>query len=152
MYWHVEDRVRPAWPRNAFVYLLILVASIALFYSFLAPSDNVRELPLNKVAELIQSGNVERLSVTNEGNHPVSCTRRLAIAELYVSQGTQCGVSRDVAGAWELRQSRCSRLANWWPCARACGKTGVLCLIQIVPLVLIGLVPGLYVTSGPERQ
>ena len=35
----MEDKVRPTWPRNAFVYLLILVASIALFYSFLAPTE-----------------------------------------------------------------------------------------------------------------
>ena len=57
------DNVRPSWPKNGFVYLLILVAVIALFYSFFAPGDNVREIALSQVADYVQQGKVKSLSV-----------------------------------------------------------------------------------------
>jgi cell division protease FtsH len=138
MYWHVEDRVRPAWPRNAFVYLLILVASIALFYSFLAPSENIRELPLNKVAELIQNGSVERLSVTSEGNIRLSVREGSQIANYTSRKEPNVGLAETLQGlgvtpeqmqsVGELVALRPSMWENW----------GIV-LIQIVPLVLIGL-------------
>ncbi len=138
MYWYVEDRVRPAWPRNAFVYLLILVASIALFYSFLAPSENIRELPLNKVAELIQNGSVERLSVTNEGNIRLSVREGSQVANYTSRKEPNVGLAETLQGlgvtpeqmqsVGELVALRPSMWENW----------GIV-LIQIVPLVLIGL-------------
>ncbi|HHX63656.1 MAG TPA: hypothetical protein GX702_02085, partial [Chloroflexi bacterium] len=60
--------MRSTWPKNAFVYLLILVASVALFYSFLAPVESAREIDLNKVAQFVQQGRVERLAFTSDGN------------------------------------------------------------------------------------
>ena len=59
--------MKPRLPKNAFVYLLIMAASIALFYSFLAPSESVREISLNKVAEYIKQGKVETLTLSNDG-------------------------------------------------------------------------------------
>ena len=60
--------MQPRLPKNAFVYLLILAASIALFYSLFAPSDAVREIPLNKVADYIKDGKVETLTLSNNGS------------------------------------------------------------------------------------
>jgi cell division protease FtsH len=130
--------VRPAWPRNAFVYLLILVASIALFYSFLAPSENIRELPLNKVAELIQQGSVERLSVTNEGIIKLSVREGSQVANYTSRKEPNVGLGETLQGlgvtpeqmqsVGELVALRPSMWENW----------GIV-LIQIVPLVLIGL-------------
>ncbi|MEA3408648.1 MAG: ATP-dependent zinc metalloprotease FtsH [Chloroflexota bacterium] len=54
-------------PKNAFVYLLIMVASIALLYSFFSAGDNAQEIPLNKVASMIRNGNVQSLSVSEDG-------------------------------------------------------------------------------------
>jgi cell division protease FtsH len=54
-------------PKNAFVYLLIIVASIALLYSFFSAGDNVEEIPLNRVASMIRSGNVQSLAVSDDG-------------------------------------------------------------------------------------
>ena len=59
--------MRPSLTKNAFVYLLILVASIALFYSFLSPSDSVGEIPLSKVAEYLKKGQVKSLELTSDG-------------------------------------------------------------------------------------
>lgn len=54
-------------PKNAFVYLLIMVASIALLYSFFSVGDTVEEIPLNRAASMIRSGNVESLSIADDG-------------------------------------------------------------------------------------
>lgn len=134
----VEDIVRPSWPRNAFVSLLILIASIALLYNFLAPSDSVREIPISKVAELIQDGKVERLSVTNDGSLRLS-VREGGKATVYSSRKEpNIGIGETLQGLGvkpeqvktigELVALRPSLMENW----------GIV-LIQVVPLVLIGL-------------
>ena len=130
--------MRPAWPRNAFVYLLILVASIALFYSFLTPTDSSREIAISRVAELVKQGQVERLGVANDGiitvtvredGRTVKYTSRkepnIGIGETLIS----LGVTPDqVETVGELVAVRPSVWENW----------GIV-LIQVVPLVLIGL-------------
>ncbi len=133
--------MRPSWPKNAFVYLLILVASIVLFSSFLAPGDSAREIPLNKVAELIKSGQVETLSFTSDG------TLHITVADSSAANGTTTYTSRtetgigltetlinlgvtpdQLSGVGELVAARPSVWENW----------GIV-LVQIVPLLLIGL-------------
>ncbi len=134
----VEDNVRPAWPRNAFVYLLILVASIALFYSFLTPTDTSREIAISRVAELIKQGKVERLAVGNDGIITVSVREdgrsvkyssrkepNIGIGETLISLGVTPDELEAVGGVVAVRPSVWE---NW----------GIV-LIQIVPLVLIGL-------------
>ena len=130
--------MRPTWPRNAFVYLLILVASIALFYSLLSPGDNARDIGIGKVAELIRAGEVERLAVGNdgvltvmarEGSKLVKYTSR---KEQNVGLGeslTALGVKPEQMGSiGELVYLRPSVWENW----------GII-LIQVVPLVLMGV-------------
>jgi len=129
--------VRPSWPRNAFVYLLILVASIALFYSFL-PGENVREIAINKVAELIKEGKVKRLAVGNdgavtvvvrEGSQDTKYTSRkeptVGIGETLLSLGVK---PEEMESIGELVNLRPSMWENWG-----------LVLIQVVPFLLIGL-------------
>ena len=127
--------MRPALPKNAFVYLLIFVASIALFYSFLAPADNVQEIPLNTVAEYVKEGKAKSLSVTNEGTIKlthVNGSRYISRKEPNVGLSEtliNLGVKPDQMGkVEELVVLRPSVWDNW----------GII-LIQIVPLVLIGL-------------
>jgi len=129
--------VRPSWPRNAFVYLLILVASIALFYSFL-PGENVREIAINRVAELIKEGKVKRLAVGNdgavtvvvhEGSQDTKYTSRkeptVGIGETLLSLGVK---PEEMESIGELVNLRPSMWENWG-----------LVLIQVVPFLLIGL-------------
>ncbi|HHX43984.1 MAG TPA: ATP-dependent metallopeptidase FtsH/Yme1/Tma family protein [Chloroflexi bacterium] len=130
--------MRPAWPRNAFVYLLILVASIALFYSFLTPTDSSREIAISRVAELVKQGQVERLAVANDGIINVTVREdgrtvkyvsrkepNIGIGETLIGLGVTPG---EIETVGELVAVRPSVWENW----------GIV-LIQIVPLVLIGL-------------
>ncbi len=127
----------PTWPRNAFVYVLIIAASIFLLYSFLSPAQSV-EIPINRVAEYIKEGKVESLAVTGEGvinvivledGKPVRFTSRkesdVGLGETLINLGVapeQIGAIAEVLAVppsiWE----------NW----------GIV-LIQVVPLVLFGL-------------
>jgi len=128
--------VRPSVPKNAFVYLLILVASIALFYSFLATPDNSREIAISKVAEYIREGKVQKLSITTDGqiklmlvgDQQVYSSRKET--NVGIGETLQAlGVTPEAMGAIsEVTAVRPSMWENW----------GIV-LIQIVPLVLIGL-------------
>ncbi len=128
--------MRPNLPKNAFVYLLILVASIALFYSFLVPPESSREIAISKVAEHIKAGKVDKLSITTDGqikltlkgDQQVYSSRKEAnvgIGETLLA----LGVTPEAMGAInEVSAVRPSVWENW----------GIV-LIQIVPLVLIGM-------------
>jgi len=117
--------------------LLILVASIALFYSFL-PGENVREIAINRVAELIKEGKVKRLAVGNdgavtvvvhEGSQDTKYTSRkeptVGIGETLLSLGVK---PEEMESIGELVNLRPSMWENWG-----------LVLIQVVPFLLIGL-------------
>jgi len=130
--------VKPSWPKNAFVYLLILVASIALFYSFVSPSESAREIPLSEVAQLVREGKVESLAVSNEGL--IRLTARLGSQTVtYISRKEpnvglgesllSLGVTPEQLGAiGNLETLRPSVWENWG-----------MVLVQIIPLLLIGL-------------
>lgn len=127
--------MRPAWPRNAFVYLLILVASITIFYSFLSPSDQPQQVGINKVAEFVKEERVRRLEVTNDGiidltlNDGTEYTSRkepnIGMGETLINLGV---TPQQIANIGEFELVRPSIWENW----------GII-LIQVVPLVLIGL-------------
>ncbi|MHB1296272.1 MAG: ATP-dependent zinc metalloprotease FtsH [Anaerolineae bacterium] len=129
--------MRSTWPRNAFVYLLILVASIALFASFLTPPDSAKEIPISQVAALIKEGRVDRLSVNadgdvtltvRDGSQTIKYTSRresnVGIGETLSAFGV---TSEQMEAVGEVVTLRPSAWENW----------GVI-LIQIVPLLLIG--------------
>jgi len=126
--------VRPVWPKNAFVYLLILIASIALFYSFLSPSDDYTEIPVSRVADLIREGQVDQLSITNDGviqlvtrSNAKYVSRKepnIGIGETLLSLGV---TPADMSTIGELVNLKPSVWENW----------GIV-LINVVPLVLIG--------------
>ncbi len=130
--------MRPSWPKNAFVYLLILVASIVLFSSFLAPGDAAREIPLNKVAELIKAGQVQTLTFSTDGTLRITVasgsdtetlTSRAETGISLTDTLINLGVSPEQLSAiGELEAARPSVWENW----------GIV-LVQIVPLLLIGL-------------
>jgi cell division protease FtsH len=130
--------MRSTWPKNAFVYLLIMIATVALFLSIRTPAESSRAIDLNKVAQFIQEGRVERLSFTNDGNMTL-IVREGAQTATYTSRKEpnigigetliNLGVSPEqVSTIGELVAQPPSVWENW----------GIV-LIQIVPLLLIGL-------------
>ncbi|MCL4836046.1 MAG: ATP-dependent zinc metalloprotease FtsH [Caldilineaceae bacterium] len=55
-----------SWSRNAFVYLLILVAAAALFLNVYGPTEQPQNKSLSEIAVLIGKGEVERIDVQEE--------------------------------------------------------------------------------------
>ena len=128
--------MRPTWPKNAFVYLLILVASVILFYSFLSPADSANEISMTKVAALVREGKVDKLAVRNDGvialtlrDGPKKYASRkepnVGIGETLVNLGVK---PEQLGSISELTTLQPGFLENW----------GIV-LIQIVPLALIGV-------------
>ncbi|MBI3957782.1 MAG: ATP-dependent zinc metalloprotease FtsH [Chloroflexi bacterium] len=55
-----------SWSRNAFVYLLILVAAAALFLNIYGPGEEPQTKSLSEVVALISRGEIERIDVQEE--------------------------------------------------------------------------------------
>ncbi|MHB9033955.1 MAG: ATP-dependent zinc metalloprotease FtsH [Anaerolineae bacterium] len=130
--------MRPSWPKNGFVYLLILVAVIALFYSFFSTGGNTSEIPLSRVAQLVEQGKVKQLSVdsngviyltSTDGNQDVQYTSRkeanVGIGDTLISLGVQ---PSQIAAISDFTVQKPSIWDNWG-----------LILVQVIPLILIGL-------------
>jgi len=127
--------MRAMLPKNAFVYLLIFVASIALFYSFFASPTGTEDIPLSQVVRYVAEGRVTELSLSNDGVIRLTTrdgTRYTSRKEPSVGLSESLlnlGVSpKELAAVDEFAILRPSIWENW----------GIV-LIQIVPLVLIGL-------------
>ena len=58
--------MRQGWAKNALVYLLILVAVVALFYNLITPQNSSETVDVSKVASQINVGNVDKIEV--DGN------------------------------------------------------------------------------------
>jgi cell division protease FtsH len=54
------------WLRNSFIYLVILVAVIALVFSFFQPGKTTQTKPLSDVAQMIRRGEVSELEVQGD--------------------------------------------------------------------------------------
>ncbi len=55
------------WLRNSFVYLIILVAIIALFFTVVQQggSQEVKQIPINELAQQVKQGNIKSIQVTD---------------------------------------------------------------------------------------
>ena len=54
------------WFRTGFVYLLILVAVAALIFSISPQSKKAEGIPISQLAEEINEGKVERITITGD--------------------------------------------------------------------------------------
>jgi len=54
------------WSRNAFVYLLILVAGAALFFNIYRPTEKPQQIALSALANSISEGNIEAIVVSDQ--------------------------------------------------------------------------------------
>jgi len=63
----MEDFLKPNWTRNAFVYLLIIVAAVALFLGVSPMSDSgPKEMDISTLAEKIGAGEVESILIRDD--------------------------------------------------------------------------------------
>ncbi|MGI6368532.1 MAG: ATP-dependent zinc metalloprotease FtsH [Anaerolineae bacterium] len=128
--------MKPDWSRNAFVYLLILVASVALFYSFIGSPSDSKEIDLAQVARLVKEGKVQELAIDTDGGLVLSVqegsqdTRYTSRKEIGVGLGeTLAGLG---VSAEEL--SQVSRVIAVEP---SMWENWGIVLIQGVPLILM---------------
>jgi len=59
--------VSSSWYKNGFVYLLILVAVVALFVNFFSASDNASKISIQKVANYVKAGQVDKVLIAPDG-------------------------------------------------------------------------------------
>ena len=56
-----------SWSRNGFVYLLLIIAAVALVYfNFIVPAEELTEVSINVVATDIKAGKVQKISITGD--------------------------------------------------------------------------------------
>ena len=121
------------WSRNAFVYLLIIVAAAALFINIYQPGDTPEQITLSQLATAVERGNVsgivvreDEVRVTLTNNSGVVATRRepgIPITETL----TVMGVPADRLAAIDIRYESPSNAANW-----------LSLLVNLLPIVFVG--------------
>ena len=109
-----EDSVNANWTKNGFVYLLILVAVVALFFSLFPQTSQVETQEISTIAEWIQQGKVASVSIVGEEVRVrLNALARLAPGEPFVASG-----QRRLALAWV---ARAQASAIGWPRCKISG-------------------------------
>jgi cell division protease FtsH len=119
------------WSRNAFVYLLIIVAAAALFINIYRPGEAPTEISLTQLAKQIQAGSVASLLVREEemsvidNEGVVDITRRegfIPVTETLLGMG----VTSEQLAAVDVRYEAPSNTGSW-----------LTFVINLLPLVFI---------------
>ena len=133
-----------SWSRNAFVYLLILVAAAALFLNVYGPTEQPQSKSLSEVAALINRGEVESIDVQEDdlqiairGVEQSFVSRKEA--EIPVTRTLQgLGVDGAKLAAVKINVLSPSSSGNWFAL-----------IINMLPLVLIA---GLFIFLFRQSQ
>ncbi|RME63113.1 MAG: ATP-dependent metallopeptidase FtsH/Yme1/Tma family protein [Caldilineae bacterium] len=120
------------WSRNAFVYLLILVAAATLFFNIYGGAEQPQTMSLSEVAVRIEQGEIERIEVQEEElrvylrgtNQPQISRKENGIPLIRTLQGL--GVSEDKLAQVRIDVRPPSNTGNWFAL-----------IINLLPLVLI---------------
>ena len=120
------------WSRNAFVYLLILVAGAALFFNIYRPDQAPQQMSLSQLAAAIQQGNVDSIRVNHEEvqvivdeDEPPLLTRReldVPLTETLIG----LGVTPEQLGQVEIQYEAPGNGGNW-----------LALFINLLPLIFI---------------
>ncbi len=121
------------WSRNAFVYLLIIVAAAALFINIYQPGETPEQITLSQLATAVEGGHVsgivvreDEVHVTLKDNGGAVVTRRepgVPVTETL----TAMGVPAENLAAIDIRFESPSNAGNW-----------LSLLINLLPIVFIG--------------
>ena len=120
------------WTRNAFVYLLILVAAAALFLNVYGPNERPENISLSDVARQVERGDVARIDVRGErlqifshgSDQPLSSRKEEGVALTRTLQGM--GVSEESLAQVKINVQPPSNSGNWFAL-----------VINLLPLILI---------------
>ena len=120
------------WTRNAFVYLLILVAAAALFLNVYGPNERPENVSLSDVARQVERGDLARIDVRGErlqifshgSDQPLSSRKEEGVALTRTLQGM--GVSEESLAQVKINVQPPSNSGNWFAL-----------VINLLPLILI---------------
>ncbi len=120
------------WTRNAFVYLLILVAAAALFLNVYGPNERPENVSLSDVARQVERGDIARIDVRGErlqifshgSDQPLSSRKEEGVALTRTLQGM--GVSEESLAQVKMNVQPPSNSGNWFAL-----------VINLLPLILI---------------
>ncbi|MEE8339719.1 MAG: ATP-dependent metallopeptidase FtsH/Yme1/Tma family protein, partial [Xanthomonadales bacterium] len=122
------------WLRNGFIYLLILVAVVAIVFSFLGRSDGVEDKDLSEVIAAAKAGDVDKIKV-NGASLTVTMTdgtefkSRKEEGESIYTLLSEAGVSRGRLDDINISVNSPGKFGNWF---------GIL--ISFLPLLLLGAI------------
>ena len=121
------------WSRNAFVYLLIIVAAATLFINIYRPGDAPSQISLTQLAAKIEAGDVETVLVRNDelhielkGDETATLSRRegnVPITETLIG----LGVTSEKLAAVNIKYEAPGNATNW-----------LSLLVNLLPLIFIG--------------
>ncbi|MCB0115894.1 MAG: cell division protein FtsH, partial [Caldilineaceae bacterium] len=120
------------WTRNAFVYLLIIVAAAALFLNIYRPGEAPQSIGISEVAQRIRDGEVDRITVreeeirvfVNASETPLTSRKELDVPLIPTLQGL--GVTSTQLNNVDIVYEPPSSSGNWFAL-----------LVNLLPLVLI---------------
>ena len=132
------------WSRNAFVYILIIVAAIALYLSMNPMADTgPKEMDISTLAKQINEGNVQ--SITIRDNHLSIMTKDGEKYQSYKDEGASLletlqavGVRSDALHQVQIQVAPPSQMGNW-----------ITLLSTLLPLLLVG---GLFIFLMRQAQ
>ena len=121
------------WSRNAFVYLLILVAAAALFFNLYGADEPPPQISLSQLAAAVKEGRVGSISVDDaevqvglNGDEILSMTRREADVPLTETL-TGLGVTSEQLAKVKITYEAPGNSGNW-----------LALLVNLLPLIFIG--------------
>jgi cell division protease FtsH len=134
----VEETVGSSWSRNGFVYLLIILAVVALIYfNFVAPNEELPTVSINKVASYVREGLVTKIAISGddltvslkEGQEPAKMLARKETGVGLTETLKDLGVTPDQLVAIEIIPERPSVFSDIVPL-----------LMNYLPLLGLGLI------------
>ena len=124
------------WLRNSFVYLIILVAIIALFFTVVQQggTPDVKPIALNQLAQQIQDGQIKSLEVTDErvlaqGNDQQRYSTRVGRDTNVLDVMRNFGVTPQQLAAVTYTVKEPAPISNW---------LGIL--VNLLPLIFFGAI------------
>ncbi|MEZ4658419.1 MAG: ATP-dependent zinc metalloprotease FtsH [Caldilineaceae bacterium] len=120
------------WNRNAFVYLLILVAGAALFFNIYRSPEAPKPISLTELAKRVEAGEVQAITVNGDtvevdlGENRSKLTTRREQDVPITQTLTDLGVPPDKLTAVKIQYDAPGNSANW-----------LALLINLLPLVFI---------------
>ncbi|MBI2845210.1 MAG: ATP-dependent metallopeptidase FtsH/Yme1/Tma family protein, partial [Chloroflexi bacterium] len=106
------------WLRNGLVWLLILVAALALFFNFFSQTKEVKTIPITQLAKEIREGNVSHILVSGDDlqitfrDRSTALSRKERGAEV-TEVLTRLGVSQEQLQAVSIEYEAPSEWGSW---------------------------------------